>query len=232
MTIKGLDISSQSENINYSKIKKDDIKFIMIRAGFTDYDKNKTKKVDSKFEENYKFAKKHNLNKGAYYCSRATTLKEAEDEVNYFLNIIEGKIFEYPIAIQIEDDHNTIIYYPYNQKSIEKNNLLNIVNLMNQKIKNKGYNSLIRTYEEWYKSIFMNNTIDIYNFWIDEMQEDNNDYDIYSKENDIIYSNIDYTKWEPKTDKIQIIVEKNCLIDKIKGYIKAGYKILKSKKRK
>lgn len=232
MTIKGLDISSQSENISYNRIKKNDIKFVMIRAGFTDYDKRKTKIVDSKFEENYRSARKHNLKIGVYYCSRATTIKEAEDEVNYFLSIIDGKTFEYPTAIQIEDDHNTVIYYPYNQESIEKIKLLSIVNLMNQKIKNKGYNSLIRTYEKWYKNIFMDNKTYMYNFWIDDLQKDNNNYDIYSTENDIIYSNIDYTKCNQDDEKVEIIVSEDCLINKIKSYIKAGYKILKSKIRK
>ncbi|MBP3635350.1 MAG: hypothetical protein J6J17_02670 [Bacilli bacterium] len=225
MAIKGLDISSQTDKIDINKIKENNIEFIMLRAGFTDYNKGKTRNTDTDFEENYKLAKKYKLNMGVYYESRAVTIEEAKEEIDYFLNIIKSKVFEYPVVLQFEDDHNTIIYYPQSQKNIDKNDLLNITIFMINEIESKGYQTLVRTYENWYEDKFEKSNI--FNYWIDNLEIINSKYSFYSNKDDIVYYNIsDLSK---NKDKVQIIVKENCLFQKIKSYIKAGYKILKSK---
>ncbi len=226
MLINGLDVSSQTQQINYKLLKENNIDFVMLRAGFTDYDKNKTKRKDKLFNYNYKLAKKYRLNIGVYYTSNAVTLKEAKEEIDYFLNIIKDKVFDYPVTIQIEDDHNTIIYYPKNQKNLDKKDLLNISLFMINQIKINGYEPLIRTYYNWYVDVFKENKK--YLYWIDN-SIDNSNY-INSYDNDILYLNTNYKI--NNDEKVEIVLEKNSLLDTIKNYIKAGYKILKSKIRK
>lgn len=229
MVVKGIDISSHSDKIDIEKLKADNIEFVMIRAGFTDYNNNKTKNTDKSFYDNYELFRRNNFKIGTYYTFLATNKEEVKEEVDYFLNIIKDKVFEYPITIQIEDDHSTIIYYPESQKTIDKEFLMYIVNYIYEKLNNMGYTILIRTYEDWYHNTFDENTK--YNFWIDNVKNDKNKYLFYSKEDDIIYSNNDKTN-DISRDNINITLEENCFFSVVGNYIKAGYKMLKSKIRK
>ena len=221
MTLNGLDISSETQNISYKDIKKNNIKFVMIRAGFTDYDKNKTKNIDSKFEYNYSLAKLYKLDIGVYYTSRAVSLDEAKEEIEYFLSIIKDKEFEYPVCIQIEDDHNTIIYYQINQKTINKKEFLDITSYMIDKIKISGYKPLVRTYYDWYIDIY--NKSDKYLYWLDDGKD--KEYITSNIEDNKIYLNKD-------EDKVEVVLINNCILSKIKNNIKIGYKIVKSKIRR
>lgn len=222
MTLNGLDISKETQKISYNYIKDNNIEFVMLRAGFTDYNKSKSKNIDEDFEYNYKLAKKYKLKVGVYYTSRAVSLKEAEEEINYFLEIIKGKIFEYPVCIQIEDDHNTIIYYPINQKSLERKKLFEIVKTMTDKLKEKGYEPMIRTYYDWYIDVFGKN--DNFKYFLDNSNIKEN-LITSNNENNLLYLN-------KNEEKVEVILVENCLFSKVKSYIKAGYKILKSKIRK
>ena len=222
MMLNGLDISNETRKLSYNDIKKYNIEFIMLRAGFTDYDNNKTKIKDKNFEYNYRLAKIYKLKVGVYYISRAISLKEADEEINYFLDIIKDKIFEYSVCIQIEDDHNTIIYYPVNQNNIGKEKLFNITLFMINKLKENGYKPMIRTYYDWYINIFKkyNNV----KYFIDNAKVEG-EYIMSNKENNHLYL-------KENEEKVEVVLVEDCLISKIKNYLKAGYKILKSKIRK
>ena len=121
------DLKIKSDNLFKDYNNLENIDFVFVRAGYTDFNKSKTKKLDTKFYENYNLALDKKLNVGVYYESCATNLKEAEDEINYLLDIIKDKKINYPVIIQIEDDHNTIIYHPNSQKNTNKDHLLEIV---------------------------------------------------------------------------------------------------------
>lgn len=222
MTLNGLDISKETQKLSYNDIKKNNIEFVMLRAGFTDYNKNKSKNIDEDFEYNYNLAKAYKLNVGVYYTSRAVSLKEAEEEIDYFLDIIKDKIFEYPVCIQIEDDHNTVIYYPINQKNLERKKLFDIVKFMTDKLRKKGYEPMIRTYNDWYIDVF--DKSDIFKYFLDNSNIKEN-FITSNNENNLLYLN-------KNEEKVEVILVENCLLSKVKSYIKAGYKILKSKIRK
>ncbi len=216
---KGIMVSSDNLFKDYNTIEN--IDFVFVRAGYTDFNKSKTKKLDTKFYENYNLALDKKLNIGVYYESCATNLKEAGDEIDYLLDIIKDKKINYPVIIQIEDDHNTIIYHPKSQKNTNKDHLLEIALYQIKKINEYGYNPVIKTYETWYKNIFKGKITNI-KFFLDN----NIEYfdDIYYMKKNIVINNT-----RKNIVKIEIIVRKNDLLHKIKKYIKAGYKIIKRK---
>ena len=61
--IRGIDISHWQGDINFKKVKADDVNFCIIKAGGSDFGLYK----DKKFESNYAAAKEAGLNVGAYY---------------------------------------------------------------------------------------------------------------------------------------------------------------------
>ena len=219
MKQKGLIVSSDNLLSSYKDLS--DIEFVIIRLGFTDFNTKKTKHIDSKFYENYELSKKEKLKIGLYYESRAVTIDEAKDEIEYFLHLLKNKTFDYPVIIEYEDNHNTIIYNPSSQKNISKDMFLKIINYEVNELKKSGYDVIIKTYESWYKDIFIKN-IENVKYFLD----DNKEYfdGILYKKNDTVINNLDC-----KNVKIELSVRENNLLLKIKKYIKAGYKIIKKK---
>lgn len=219
MKQKGLTVSSDNLLSSYKDLS--DIEFVIIRLGFTDFNTKKTKHIDSKFYENYELSKKEKLKIGLYYESRAVTIDEAKDEIEYFLHLLKNKTFDYPVIIEYEDNHNTIIYHPSSQKKISKDMFLKIINYEVNELKKSGYDVIIKTYESWYKDIFIKN-IENVKYFLD----DNKEYfdGILYKKNDTVINNLDC-----KNVKIELSVRENNLLLKIKKYIKAGYKIIKKK---
>lgn len=219
MKQKGLIVSSDNLLSSYKDLS--DIEFVIIRLGFTDFNTKKTKHIDSKFYENYELSKKEKLKIGLYYESRAVTIDEAKDEIEYFLHLLKNKTFDYPVIIEYEDNHNTTIYHPSSQKNISKDMFLKIINYEVNELKKSGYDVIIKTYESWYKDIFIKN-IENVKYFLD----DNKEYfdGILYKKNDTVINNLDC-----KNVKIELSVRENNLLLKIKKYIKAGYKIIKKK---
>ena len=207
MVKKGIIISSDTSNI-----EKNDMEFIFIRAGYTDYNNSKTKNIDKDFEKNYRYAKKNNIKVGTYYESRALSLLEAQEEMRYFINIIKDKVFEYPIAVKLEDDHNTTIYYPLSQQTISIDLMQDILYYMYKQLQIYNYVPIIITYEQWYKNIFKNTN---YNFLLENKHQ----------KNDIIYLDIHNLSNE-------LIDNANIKKVSIFNYLKMGYNTILKKVRK
>lgn len=98
MTKKGIDISYYQGAIDFEKVKASGIDFVIIRAGYGKYAKQK----DVWFENFYKEAKAAGLDVGAYWFSYAETAGEATQEAAACLEVIKGKKFEYPIYFDFE----------------------------------------------------------------------------------------------------------------------------------
>ena len=97
--IRGIDVSQYQGNIDFDKVKKSGIKFVIIRAGYGKY----TNQKDPYFEQNYSKAKKAGLKVGAYWYSYATSSDDAVAEAQACMSVIKGKTFEYPIWFDLEE---------------------------------------------------------------------------------------------------------------------------------
>ena len=98
--IRGIDVSHWQGEINWSEVVKSDIAFAMIKAGGSDSGFY----TDSKFERNYQGAKNNGVSVGVYYFVGPGFVSEEDGiaDAKRFLNIIEGKTFEMPIALDLE----------------------------------------------------------------------------------------------------------------------------------
>lgn len=99
MTVHGIDVSQWQGNIDFNKVKKSGISFVIIRAG---YGRNISQK-DPYFEQNYSRAKAAGLNVGVYWYSYANSAVDAKTEAAVCLQAIKGKTFEYPIYFDLEE---------------------------------------------------------------------------------------------------------------------------------
>ncbi len=100
MAIKGIDVSHWQGNINWTKVKAAGIKFAIIKAGGSDdgfY-------TDSKWEANYKGAKKNGIAVGAYYFAgpKCVTADAGKADAKRFIKLLKGKKLEYPVYFDCE----------------------------------------------------------------------------------------------------------------------------------
>lgn len=107
--MKGLDISSYQNGINFNLFKISDVNFLILRAGFTGWGTGVNYNKDSCFENFYKQAKQIGIPVGAYWYSCANNYEKGVAEAKYmYENCLKDKQFEFPIYIDVEDTHHQV----------------------------------------------------------------------------------------------------------------------------
>ena len=95
----GIDVSHWQGDFNFARAKSNEgVEFAIIKAGGGDAGLYK----DSKFEANYKKCEDCGLPKGAYFYGNAKSVAEAKKEAEYFISILSGKKYEYPVFYDVE----------------------------------------------------------------------------------------------------------------------------------
>ena len=80
----GVDISKLQDYVDFGKVKKAGIDFVMLRVGARGYGTGQLI-LDDYFSDNLKRATDAGLNVGAYFFSQAITKEEAVEEANMVL---------------------------------------------------------------------------------------------------------------------------------------------------
>ena len=151
-TYEGIDVSVHNGNIDFNKVKADGKSFVMIRAGYGRYLKQK----DQCFEQNYSRAKAAGLHIGAYWYSYAKSASEAQEEARIFLQVIAGKSFDFPLAFDIEDQ---------SQVGLSTATKSAITEAFCSAIEKAGYYCMLYSYESFLSDQINANTRKKYDVW-------------------------------------------------------------------
>lgn len=151
-TYEGIDVSQHNGSIDFNKVKAAGKSFVMIRAGYGRYLKQK----DPLFEQNYTRAKAAGMHIGAYWYSYATNVSQAQEEARVFLQVISGKSFDYPLAFDIEDQTQVGL------STATKNA---IIDAFCKAIEKAGYYCLLYSYESFLSSQISASTRNQYDVW-------------------------------------------------------------------
>lgn len=136
--VRGLDVSSFQNEIDWNELKKSDIDYVMIRCGFRNLT-NEELYVDKYFHRNIKEANRLGIPVGVYFYSTAISEKEAIEEASFVLNTIKDYDVTYPIAYDFEmfNQNRTI---GVSDKTIN-NNALKFLDYVSA----HGYNGMLYT---------------------------------------------------------------------------------------
>ena len=137
--IKGVDLSCWNENVDYNKLKEKGVEFALIRTGFGKDEGQK----DKLFEKHYEGCKKAGIKLGAYLYSYCTSVENAEKEAENCLSHIQGKTFDLPIYIDLEEQRTASL-------GIDK--VTNIALNFCRKIKEAGFKSGVYANLNWFKN--------------------------------------------------------------------------------
>ena len=97
----GVDVSKNQDYIDFVKVKKAGISFVMIRVGARGYGTGQLI-VDEYFSDNIKRATDAGLNVGVYFYSQAVSAEEAVEEANLVLENLGEYKLTYPVAYEME----------------------------------------------------------------------------------------------------------------------------------
>lgn len=97
----GVDVSKLQDYIDFVKVKRAGIDFVMIRVGARGYGTGQLI-VDDYFSENIKRATDAGLDVGVYFYSQAITKEEAVEEANLVLENLGEYSISYPVAFDME----------------------------------------------------------------------------------------------------------------------------------
>lgn len=93
----GFDLSSYNGTVNWEQVAEADMDFVMIRTG-----EGRAPDVDTQFAANYDGAVAAGLKVGVYHVCCVRTPKEAVEEAEYCLEILDGRDLDYPVAYDME----------------------------------------------------------------------------------------------------------------------------------
>lgn len=139
----GIDVSHHNGSINWNSVSNSGIDFAIIRAGSTAVDGEILYK-DRKFYTNYSGATDAGIKVGAYYYCGAYTRAGFESNAYDFLEIIDGKSFDLPVYIDIEQASK--------QRALGKDTLTTYVLSALDIISDAGYNAGIYANRDWFKN--------------------------------------------------------------------------------
>ncbi len=159
----GIDISKYNDYIDFTKVKKAGVDFVMIRVGVRGYGTGQIT-MDDYFADNLLRAKNADLQVGVYFTSQAITAEEALQEANLVLEAIGDTRIDYPIAIDmgfVDNDTARI-------EALTRSERTDVMKVFLDTIKEAGYTGMIYGDKEWLiKEIDMSKLTD-YDVWLDQ----------------------------------------------------------------
>ncbi len=159
----GVDVSKFQDYIDFGKVKKAGIDFVMIRAGARGYGTGQLI-VDEYFGDNLKRATDAGLQVGVYFYSQAITKEEAVEEANLVLENLGDYTISYPIAFDMELVTNDTA----RTDSLSKSERTNITKAFLDTIEDAGYKSIIYGNKEWLIKEIDMSKLTAYDVWLSQ----------------------------------------------------------------
>lgn len=121
----GIDISKWQGNFDMAKAKEQGVEFAILKIGGGDSVCYK----DNEFERNYLKCVRNGIHKGCYFFGQALTKEKAIEEAKYWLELMKGHKFDYPVFYDVEAK----------MLSLDRRTLTEIVKLVCETVESKGY---------------------------------------------------------------------------------------------
>lgn len=154
-TYYGVDLSVHNGVVDMAKVKASGKSFVFLREGYGD-ELSYPGQKDARFESNYANAKTAGLSVGAYHYMYATTTAGARREAQGFINNLKGKLFDMPIALDIEER---------SQYNLPNSTVESMVKAFMDVCEGAGYYCLLYSYESFLTAKFSADFRKRYDIW-------------------------------------------------------------------
>lgn len=150
---KGIDVSRHQGTIDWAKVKKSGIEFVMIRAGYGKY----SDQVDANFKTNITNAQKAGLDCGVYWYSYALNTSDALAEAKTCYNTIKGYKLSYPVAFDIEES---------SQMALTTTQVSNITKVFCEYLESQKYYVSVYSFASMLKDKMNSSVLTSYDIWV------------------------------------------------------------------
>lgn len=150
--INGLDLSHHNGDVDFAKIKNAGVEFVILRLAARGYGYAGGFVNDTKFKEYYDGAKKVGLPIGAYIFSQAITEKEAIEEAEKALKILDGRKLDLPLVFDYEFSGGSDgrLTKAWNNRTLNRDKMTNNAIAFCEKVKKNGYSPMVYASEYFF----------------------------------------------------------------------------------
>lgn len=159
----GVDISEYQDYVDFVKVKKAGVNFVMLRVGARGYGTGQLI-LDEYFSDNIKRATDAGLDVGVYFYSQAVSKEEAIEEANMVISNLGEYQITYPVAFDMEKVENDTA----RTESLTRAEKTDIAKAFLETITASGRNAMIYGNKEWLiKEVDMSKLTD-YDVWLSQ----------------------------------------------------------------
>lgn len=151
----GIDVSKWQGDIDFSKLSKEKIDFIILRVGYSK-GTNGEYVLDPKFERNITEAKNYNIPVGIYFYSYANSREHSIRDAKWVLEQIKDYDIELPITFDWEE------WNAFNEYELSFYELTNVANAFMETIENAGYKSMLYSSKSYLEYIWLPTEYDVW----------------------------------------------------------------------
>ncbi len=160
----GVDISKYQDYVDFVKLKKAGINFVMLRVGARGYGSGQLV-LDDYFSDNLKRATDAGLEVGVYFFSQAITAEEAIEEADMVLENIKDYTITYPVAFDMEKIANDTARID-NLTKAEKTSIA--ISFLDR-VAAAGYKTMIYGNKEWLIKQIDMSKLTGYDVWLSQI---------------------------------------------------------------
>lgn len=159
--IKGIDVSEHQGVIDFNRVKKDGIEFVILRSS---YGKNT---VDKYFNSNVQKAKSAGVKiHGIYHFSYALSVKDAIAEAEFCVKTLKNAGLENDVIVFFDLEYDSVNYAKRHGVTIDRAKCTQFtVNFCNR-IRDLGYQPGVYCNLDYYNNMYNSGSLNAYKLWI------------------------------------------------------------------
>ncbi len=162
----GVDISKQQDYVDFDKLKKAGIDFVMLRVGARGYGTGQLL-LDENFSDNIQRATEAGLEVGVYFFSQAISVEEAVEEANMVLENLGEYEITYPVAYDMEFIPNDTA----RTDTLSKSEKTDIAKAFLDTVAGAGYKTMLYGNKEWLIREIDMSKLTAYDVWLSQAQD-------------------------------------------------------------
>lgn len=151
----GIDVSSWQGEIDFEKIKKAGVQFMMIRIGGT-RGTNGEYFLDKQFQRNIEKANQYGIDVGIYFYSYSDSIEGAKKDAEWVLNQIKDYEITLPIAFDWEE------WAYFNDYNMSFFGLTSMAEAFLDTVSDKGYQGMLYSSKSYLEKVWLETKYDIW----------------------------------------------------------------------
>ena len=166
----GVDISSKQGIVDFEKLKKAGVDFVMIKVGGRGYSSGNIV-LDSSYKDYMNGAKNAGLGIGVYFYSQAVDKDEVCEEAETLLELIKDYPVKYPVVFDMESVEGDMA----RTDALDVSTRTELARIFLKTIKAEGYTPMLYGDKEWLVTKLEREKLQDYDVWLSQ-EADTPDY--------------------------------------------------------